>query len=49
MVPGLGSGIGFLQSRSTVRNQGLRMLTIFQKTWVGGVQNEIDDAVEILG
>ena len=32
MVPGLGSGIGFLQSRSTVRHQGLRMLTIFQKT-----------------
>jgi hypothetical protein len=49
MIPGLGSGIGFMQSRSTVRHQGLCMLAIFQKTWVGSVHPDIDDAVEILG
>ena len=49
LVPGLGSGIGFVQSRSTVRKQGQRMLSIFQKTWVGSVHPEIDDAVEIVG
>ncbi len=49
LIPGLSSGISAASARRTLRRQGQRMISVYQRSWEGALllEGPVEDAIEV--